>query len=52
LKRYYNTAKIAGLVEKALVNKEDRPFVSLENLTPQNNHLFSIRHFSKKIPNN
>jgi hypothetical protein len=42
-------AENAGLIGKALVNREDHPSLAWKSCTPENNQLFSIRHFSKKI---
>jgi hypothetical protein len=49
LKEKLMEAEGAGLIEKALVNREDQPLLAWRNRTPQSNHLFSISHFFKKM---
>jgi hypothetical protein len=48
LKEKLTEAENAGLIEKALVNKEDHPSLAWKSRTPKNNQLFSIRHLFKK----
>ena len=52
LKEKLAEAEDTGLIEKALVNREDQPSLAWRSRTPQNNHHSSISNFVKKIINN
>ena len=49
LKEKLMEAENVGLIGKVLVNREDHPALAWKSYLLQNNLLFSIRHFFKKI---
>ncbi len=49
LSQKLSEAQVAGLVEQAVVNKEDHPSIAWKSRTPNNNKLFFFSNFIKKI---